>query len=363
LNLAAKRADLELLRELATHGAITGSEDRGAKALEHATTAGAARLLLELGVDATRETSHGETPLLSYSRILYEGGRDTSLLILALIDAGADVRAADPATGATALHYCARRNHVPVAAVLLDHGADVNARDRQGATPLMQAVVGTWAPPEYYRGDPGVSHQEVVALLLRRGADPNLAMEEGRTPLTSVANSPTLTRLLLDAGADPKRPGFLGKTALDMTEEPAVAEMLIASGAGTPTQKRLYRIGLSPNLWSRTRQIGLSLLPYGGILVLFLPPVLFLLVLAVSPRLRSNRRNRGAAVGAVALILALTVFCVAVPVVLVGVFNWVAGKVLEFALPGITVLAWLIAFWAYFAGRSWYTRRYEPPAE
>jgi len=55
----------------------------------------------------------------------------------------------------------------------LDEGADVNATNIVGGTPLMAAAAG--------------KHTEVVRLLLERGADAKLTDNEGRTALTLAA--------------------------------------------------------------------------------------------------------------------------------------------------------------------------------
>ena len=77
--------------------------------------------------------------------------------------------------------------------LLLAHGADNNAQDSTGASPLHLAV--EW-------GDP-----EIVAALLSRGADPDLKNSAGQTPLVSgrhLDDTPSVHRvceLLANASA------------------------------------------------------------------------------------------------------------------------------------------------------------------
>jgi uncharacterized membrane protein YGL010W len=59
------------------------------------------------------------------------------------------------------------------------------------------------------------------------------------------------------------------------------------------------------------------------------------------------------AAGASFVLLAIPAYCLAVVSLLIRVLDWVAGKVLEAALPALTVIAWI----ASFAGRSWYAGR------
>jgi ankyrin repeat protein len=61
-------------------------------------------------------------------------------VVHALVRAGARVDADDGVTGATPLHMAARRGNAVVAKALLECGANLEARDRRGDTPLKRAI-------------------------------------------------------------------------------------------------------------------------------------------------------------------------------------------------------------------------------
>jgi len=88
-----------------------------------------------------------------------------------LIGKGANVRAvAKNPTQVTALHSAvADGGHAGIARALVEAGADVNAKQRHGWTPLHGAA---------HSGD-----RELVELLLERGADPEAKHQEGKTAL------------------------------------------------------------------------------------------------------------------------------------------------------------------------------------
>ena len=73
----------------------------------------------------------------------------------------------------TPLHRAAANNKIEAVAALISHGADVNARDEDGLTPLIMACFGGYA--------------KVVEALLDAGADKELKATsgrwEGKTPL------------------------------------------------------------------------------------------------------------------------------------------------------------------------------------
>ncbi len=102
--------------------------------------------------------------------------------------------------GVIASNACAAGPNLPLA--LLDAGADPDARDnRNGWTPLMHAI--------------HKQHVGAVRLLLDRGADPN-ARIPAFTPLMMAAaeRDPAFVKRLLEYGADPKPRGTGGATTL-----------------------------------------------------------------------------------------------------------------------------------------------------
>jgi Ankyrin repeats (3 copies)/Ankyrin repeat len=103
-----------------------------------------------------------------------------------LLAAGATVDIASGPTRGTALHQAARRGYFSVAEALLDHGATIDARDAKGETPLRRAV--------------NCRQIAIVRLLVRHGADPYAADRRGVTPL-DAARTAEMKRVLADAGA------------------------------------------------------------------------------------------------------------------------------------------------------------------
>ncbi len=85
-----------------------------------------------------------------------------------LINKGADVNAKD-LQGETPLHYSAQHGSIRFAELLLANGAEVNARSHRSDTPLCDAV--RWG------------YQDIAELLLEYGADINVKGQGDRTPL------------------------------------------------------------------------------------------------------------------------------------------------------------------------------------
>ena len=139
-----------------------------------------------------------------------------------LIAEGADVNAAQ-GDGTTPLHWAAYKLDTELVRLLLEHGARADAANRYGATPLGEAVKAA---------DAGL-----VGLLLEAGADPDVPNEDGETALMIAARTGSLeiAQQLVAAGANVNaREQWREQTALMWAAEgafPDVVQLLIERGA------------------------------------------------------------------------------------------------------------------------------------
>lgn len=89
----------------------------------------------------------------------------------------------------TLLHYSIEDWNTNAILQLLEKGADIDAQDRYGRTPLMTSE--------------NMNNLEAAEILLKRGANPNLGDINGVTALRMARNSrhPDMIRLLKEHGA------------------------------------------------------------------------------------------------------------------------------------------------------------------
>jgi ankyrin repeat protein len=313
LHWAAHWNDLELAGLLLDAGANPAALNRyGITPLAEAAANGSGALvekLLQAGADVnTHVTAAGETVLMRAARVgnieavkaLLDHGADPNVkenfrgqtalmwaaaeghadVIQALLAKGAEpnVRSYDRDTklpnmeagtpnapiyrgGLTALTFAARQGQIEAAEALIDGHADINAKDADGNSPLVLAILN--------------NHYDLAQMLLGRGADVNVAANNGRTALytavemhdadwsprpshrvTDQHTSMDIIRALLDRGANVnaqlKSQAAIEKAAQDMGDKTlaagATAFMLAARSADVEVMKMLLAKGADPKL-------------------------------------------------------------------------------------------------------------------
>ena len=170
---------------------------------------------IEQGADINKQG------FLKYTPLIMVTGGDYSLFPDAirpkvaklLIESGADVNAKD-FEGRTALMKTSYNINAEITKALLEAGADVNARDKSGMTALSYIFNDL-----FYGGNSfefSKKTESVAKLLVSYGADVN-AMIKGRTLLMRASSARAKTdmvKLLLSVGADVNVRDKKGRTAL-----------------------------------------------------------------------------------------------------------------------------------------------------
>ncbi len=141
---------------------------------------------------------------------------------LDLIDQGADVNAAQ-VDGTTPLHWAVYQIDLTLVRELLAKGADADVANRYRATPLAEAVKA--------------GNTDLVSLLLDAGASADAANDDGQTALMLAARAGSLpiTKLLVERGADVNTvESWRGQTALMWAAAGRFGELtayLVSAGA------------------------------------------------------------------------------------------------------------------------------------
>ena len=269
LHVACKKGDLSLVETLITHGADLNAKDEHGYAplmtaveygryeiikslIDHgcvkryfplhvACTIGDFSLVQTLitnGIDLNAKDEHGYTPLMT--AVEYQRHEIVKLLIC---NYGCDIKGCFP------LHVACKVGNLRSIQTLITHGADLNAKDEHGHTPLMTAV-------EYQRHEIvkllicnygcdikgcfplhvacKVGNLRSIQTLITHGADLNALDEHGYTPvMTAVEHGrcEIVKSLICDYGCDPNIKGCFPLFFFCKIGDARLVETLINRGA------------------------------------------------------------------------------------------------------------------------------------
>ena len=260
LHWAAYRGERTMAELLLQAGAsLNATNDLGVTALWVASASRnvtIVEVLLEAGADPNITPRTGATPLMVAART----GSADAVKLLAM--RGARVNEAEAGRRQTALMWAVSRQHPQVVRVLVEAGADVNARtatsrhhvllccaafsadrageaevDYGGSTPLLFAA--------------RVGDLESARILIAAGAHVNDTLEDGTSALAQAAMSghTDVAELLIESGADVNaaRAGFTPLHAAVVRSDVRLARTLLSHGAhpnprltnATPSRRRV----------------------------------------------------------------------------------------------------------------------------
>ncbi len=270
--MTAGGLDASLCKRLLAAGADPKAVTRfgGLTALHKASNTEVAQVLLEAWSNI--QEIEKETPILRYYIKTYDKHRDTLALckfwkehgadfdvdlsglcfdpaypandfleILKLLAGGKDLNSyRTQKTKESFLHGAARSNCAELARLLIKAGVDVNAKDKDGKTPLMRTYTSPYiknigysygASPHLMYDDGEVVDRGMVRLLLQNGANINAQDDEGNTYLMQIIlstryNRQDACRLLLDSGAKTDIKNKDGKTALRLAREQKIDDVV-----------------------------------------------------------------------------------------------------------------------------------------
>jgi uncharacterized protein len=207
LLMAARKGCADCVHALITKGADVKVRDQTFEqtALTLAAWSGSAKsveYLIRAGADVHAQTRLGPMPSF------VEPGAGRASHGDGILRGGVPERGSRPARAGqmTALHYAAREGHTDIVELLLSHGARIEEPEANGVRPLLLAILN--------------DHAQTARYLIEHGADVNADDWYGRTPLWAAVDARNIE---LD--------GELNTQIADREGELGIIQLLLARGA------------------------------------------------------------------------------------------------------------------------------------
>ena len=210
LHFAAQAGQTDVVEYLVAHGADVDAKNSRDETPLHAAAAKGHKEIVELliakGAEVNAENMRGKTPLQ------LAADKKHNEMVELLIENGADV----------SLHTAARHGLLEKLKELIGKGADVNAKNSEGQTPLDLAS--------------GKGHKDIVELLVEKGADSSIYTAAS---LGDIEKVKSLIKSGVSVNGDPRSSSTPLYWAVK-NEHRDVAKLLIDKGADVSSAHLLY---------------------------------------------------------------------------------------------------------------------------
>ena len=178
-------------------------------------------------------SSRGFTDHVTSLHLASERGHVTTARML--IERGADLSAKNK-DGETPLHRASQAGQVEIARMLIEHGAGPSVKNKDGDTPLHRASAGSFISDK-------AGNVKIARMLIERGANLLAQNKDGETPLhrASQAGQVEIARMIIERGADLSAQNKDGETPLHLasrSRQVEIARMLIERGADLLAQNK-----------------------------------------------------------------------------------------------------------------------------
>jgi ankyrin repeat protein len=202
LHYAVWEKNISIVKILMEHGARFDAQDRDSSTAFREAASQGSKAILQLFVAKGADAS-----TLPIAACMGDMER-----VKALVAHGADINAPDE-LGWTPLYWAVATAQTEVAEFLIAQGADAQARTKKASTPLHRAASAG--------KEVSVNGVKIAELLISEGADVNAKDEAGNTPLHNAvrAGHKATVQLLIERGADVEIQDNKGFTALKLAEQ------------------------------------------------------------------------------------------------------------------------------------------------
>jgi len=168
--------------------------------------------------------------------------------------------------GDTSLHYAAGEGNLEVTKYLVEHGANIEAANKWGNTPILAAVIGRKLETSRYLVEQGVNihvtnewgitplisaasrgELEIIKLLIANGADIEAKSDKGNTALMWASRSGHVNavRYLVDMGADKSALNKKKQSAYSIAQEIDRADIMSLTNTVSTTSDEAVKRAFS----------------------------------------------------------------------------------------------------------------------